>query len=66
MGSLAAYLGEVISISRDKIEEEAHEAHIIDGNGNIVAKVVYDPFVKKGAKVWIETELEVKSIINKY
>ena len=60
------YLGAVLSINRDKIEEEAHEAHIVDSDGNIVAKVDYDPFIKIGAKVWIETELEVRSIVNKY
>ena len=59
-------LGMVLSIERGKESDEAHEAHIVDSNGNIVVKVVYDPSIPRGAKIWIETELEVRSIINKY
>ena len=60
------YLGKVLHIDRDGVGEESHEAHIVDSDGNVVVKVVYDPSVPRGAKVWIETEFEVKSIINKY
>jgi hypothetical protein len=60
------YLGTVLQIDREGEKEGAHEACIVDSNGNTVAKVVYDPSLEKGAKVWIETELEVRSIINKY
>ncbi len=61
-----AHLGMVLDVDRGGAVDQAHEAHVVDENGNIVVRVVYDPSIQRGAKVWVETELEVKSIVNKY
>jgi hypothetical protein len=51
----------VLTCKTYKSNEYAHEAYIVDKDGNEVAKVVYRPDnpLSCGAKVWIETNLEV-------
>jgi len=41
----------------------AHEAEILDDNGNVVAKVVYSPHkpLSCGARCWIETKSNVRT-----
>jgi len=53
----------VLTCKTYKSNTYANAAHIIDDNGVIVAKVVYSPDkpLSCGAKVWIETNLQVKT-----
>ena len=53
----------VIVVEREYGTEEAWKADIVDKFGDVVARVVYDPNKPKadGARVWIETEYEVKT-----
>jgi hypothetical protein len=57
----------VLTIKNRGTNEYAHEAYILDDDGNIVAKVVYRPDdpLSCGAKVWIETTNEVKLVTGK-
>jgi hypothetical protein len=52
----------VLTCKTYKNNTYGHEAEIIDDNGNIIAKVIYSPDkpLSCGAKVWIETEKEVR------
>lgn len=52
----------VLTCKTYKSNDYAHEASIVDKDGNEVAKIVYRPDkpLSCGAKVWIETNLEVK------
>jgi hypothetical protein len=56
----------VLTCKTYKSNDYAHEALIIDDNGNEVARVVYRPDnpLSCGAKVWIETNHTVKLIVN--
>ena len=55
----------VLSCKTYKSNDYVHEAEIIS-NGKVVAKVVYRPDkpLSCGARVWIETEEEVRLIKN--
>lgn len=59
---------EVLTVKTYKSNDYASEAEIVV-DGSVVAKIVYRPDnpLSCGAKVWIETEGEVrlKSVINK-
>lgn len=52
----------VLTIKKGKNNTYAHEAHILDKDGNIVAKVVYSPDnpLSCGARVWVESYHGVK------
>lgn len=54
----------VITCKNYKENRYGHEALIYDSLGNVAAKVVYNPDkpLSCGARVWIETENEVKVI----
>jgi hypothetical protein len=54
----------VLTCKTYKSNDYAHEALILDDNGNEVARVIYRPNdpLSCGAKVWIETTNEVKLI----
>ena len=54
----------VLTCKTYKSNDYAHEAIILDKDGNEVAKVVYSPHkpLSCGARVWIETQNEVKVI----
>lgn len=56
----------VLTCKTYKSNDYAHEALILDDNGNEVARVVYRPDnpLSCGAKVWIETNHIVKLIVN--
>jgi hypothetical protein len=56
----------VLTCKTYKSNDYAHEALILDDNGNEVARVVYRPDnpLSCGAKVWIETNYTVKLIVN--
>jgi hypothetical protein len=58
----------VITVKTYKDNRYAHEALIKDAQGNVIAKVIYSPDkpLSCGAKVWIETEYEVDTVVNKY
>jgi len=53
----------VLTVKTYKDNKYAHTANIIDQNGNTIARVVYRPDspLSCGARVWIETELEVQA-----
>lgn len=52
----------VLTCKTYKSNEYAHEALILDKDGDVCAKVVYRPDkpLSCGAKVWIETYNEIK------
>lgn len=52
----------VLTCKTYKSNEYAHEALILDKDGNVAAKVVYSPNkpLSCGAHVWIETENKVE------
>jgi hypothetical protein len=54
----------VLTCKTYKSNDYGHEAVILDSNGNEVARVVYSPHkpLSCGARVWIETQNEVKVI----
>jgi flagellar biosynthesis/type III secretory pathway ATPase len=51
----------VITVKDYKDNRKTNKAEIVDANGNVVAAIVYRPDkpLSCGARVWIETELEV-------
>ena len=54
----------VLTVKTYKSNTYAHEAIICDKEGNEVARVIYSPHkpLSCGARVWIETEYEVKTV----
>lgn len=56
----------VLTCKTYKSNDYAHEAIICDKNGEEVARIIYKPNdpLSCGAKVWIETNNEVKLIIH--
>jgi hypothetical protein len=52
----------VLTVKTYKSNTYGHEARILDNDGNVVAKIVYSPNkpLSCGARVWIETENEVR------
>ena len=52
----------VLTVKSGKENLYAHEAEILDAEGNLVAKVIYSPEkpLSCGARVWVETHLTVK------
>lgn len=53
----------VITCKTYKSNQYANLVEILDKNGDVVAKVVYSPDspLSCGARVWIETENEIKT-----
>lgn len=53
----------VLTVKTYKSNKYAHEVDILDAEGNVVATVVYRPDkpLSCGAKVWIETQHEVRT-----
>lgn len=51
----------VLTIQESKGSTKAKEIHILDDNGNVVAKVIHDPEkpLSCGAKAWVETHNEL-------
>lgn len=51
----------VITVKRSDTNDYGHEVHILDAEGNVVAKVVQpqDKQLSCGARVWIETTQKV-------
>jgi hypothetical protein len=51
-----------LTVKTYKENRRAHRADILDGEGNVIATVVHSPDkpLSCGARVWIETESEVK------
>lgn len=58
----------VLSAKTYKTNQYGHEVAIRSDTGDVVAKVVYSPDkpLSCGARVWIETELDVEVIVNEY
>lgn len=56
----------VLTIKHKNKTSYAHEAHILDDDGNIIAKIVYRPDkpLSCGARVWVETNKQVKLLNN--
>ena len=54
----------VITVKDYKKNRRCNQALIKDAEGNVVAKLIYSPDkpLSCGAKVWIETELNVETI----
>lgn len=54
----------VLTVKDYKKNRRCNEAIIKDNNGDIVAKLIYRPDkpLSCGAKVWIETELDVEVV----
>jgi len=54
----------VLTCKTYKSNDYAHEAEILDKEGNPVAKIIYSPDkpLGCGARVWIETQNEVKVV----
>jgi hypothetical protein len=54
----------VLTVKTYKSNDYAHQANILDAQGNVVARVVYSPDkpLSCGAKVWIETENSVQIV----
>lgn len=52
----------VLTVKTYKSNTYGHEAQILDNDGNVVARIVYSPDkpLSCGARVWIETENEVR------
>ena len=55
----------VLTVKTYKSNDYAHEAVIRDAEGNEVARVVYSPDkpLSCGARVWIETQLDVELLV---
>lgn len=53
----------VLTVKSGKDNVYAHEAEILDPDGNLLAKVIYSPEkpLSCGARVWIETYHTVKT-----
>lgn len=53
----------VLTVKSGKDNVYAHEAEILDQDGNLLAKVIYSPEkpLSCGARVWIETYHTVKT-----
>ena len=53
----------VITVKDYKENRKTNTASIVDKNGDVVASIIYSPDkpLPCGAKVWIETELPVKT-----
>lgn len=53
----------VITVKDYKENRKTNTASIVDKNGDVVASIIYSPDkpLPCGAKVWIETELTVKT-----
>jgi hypothetical protein len=53
----------VITVKDYQRNRKTDEARIIDANGNVVARIVYNPDkpLDCGAKCWVETSLEVRT-----
>lgn len=53
----------VLTVKSGKDNVYAHEAEILDQDGNLLAKVIYSPEkpLSCGARVWIETHHTVKT-----
>lgn len=51
----------VITVKQSKSNAYGHEVHILDNDGNVVAKVVQPQNARLscGARVWIETQQKV-------
>ena len=56
----------VLTVKTYKSNDYAHEAQIMDANGEVAATVIYSPDkpLSCGAHVWIETHNEVKTIVH--
>ena len=54
----------VLTVKDYKQNRKCNQALIKDAEGNVVAKLIYSPDkpLSCGAKVWIETELNVETI----
>lgn len=54
----------VLTVKTYKSNDYAHEAVIRDADGNEMARVIYSPDkpLSCGARVWIETQLDVELI----
>jgi len=54
----------VLTVKTYKSNTYADTAEILDAEGNVVARVVYQPDdpLSCGARVWIETQLEVRTL----
>jgi hypothetical protein len=54
----------VLTVKTYKSNDYAHQANILDAQGNVVARVVYSPDkpLSCGARVWIETENSVQMV----
>lgn len=54
-----------LTIKSNKGNRYAHQANIVDANGNILASIVYRPNkpLSCGARVWIETYNKVVALV---
>ena len=54
-----------LTVKTYKTNEYAHEAVILDSNGNEAARIIYRPHkpLSCGARCWIETQNEVITIV---
>lgn len=54
----------VLTVKTYKSNTYADTAEIVDAEGNVVARVVYQPDhpLSCGARVWIETQLDVRTV----
>jgi len=52
----------VLTVKTYKSNDYAHDVEILDAEGNVVARVIYQPDnpLSCGAHVWIETQNEVR------
>jgi hypothetical protein len=55
----------VLTVKTYKSNEYAHEAAILDKDGEVVAKIIYRPDkpLSCGAQVWIETQNTVETTV---
>jgi len=53
----------VLTVKDYKENRKTNNVEILDGNNNVVATIVYSPEkpLSCGAKVWIETDYEVRA-----
>ena len=53
----------VITVKDYKSNRKTNQADILSADGDVVASIIYSPEkpLSCGARVWIETELEVKA-----
>lgn len=56
----------VLTVKTYNTNDYAHEAEILDAEGNVAAKVVYSPNkpLSCGARVWIETMNDVRTVVH--